>query len=488
VPKPTLAQHNFSGQDLQNLDQYIDSTLAEWQPPAMAIAIIKDDSVIYHRIHGVTQTNNGHTVNDQTLFAIGSATKAFTSTALGMLVDEGKIHWDDPVVRYLPDFRLKDDRISSMVTIRDLLSHRTGLSRTTLLFYNSGLSQEAMMHKLRYYDNAYPFRSGFGYQNVMFIVAGMIIEKVSGMPYEDFIKQRIFKPLEMNRSRLMLSSLDGEDNVATPHKKDGAIIKPIPWRNIDNAAPAGAIISDLEDMTHWVHFQLHNGMFNGKQLVKKETMQTMHFPQNIVNPPGVWKILNPQADMLYYGMGWFVQYFGDHKVVEHAGHIDGMSGHVAMMPDEGLAVIMLSNLDQNYSTFGIMSRIFNLYTHRPLHNYAGQIYRTLHPTGQETQTDINSSENQRIPNTKPSLDLKAYTGVFANNKFAQLSISFKDKKLIARFGNFEGPMEHWHHDTWKIHFNDPTIKTMFVTFTVNAKAKVPEATLEGIGPFKRTDT
>ena len=472
---------SFSKQDSQNLDHYLEKTNRRWQTPGMAIALIKGDSVIYERHLGLADTRTGAKVDEQTLFAIGSTTKAFTSTALAMLVDQGKIDWDDPVIQYLPDFALKDQRLSSLVTIRDLLSHRTGLSRTSYLFYNSGLSPETMMHKLRYYDAAYPFRAGFRYQNVMYTVAGLVIEKVSGMSYENFITRRILEPLGMNRTRLQLASLEEAGNVSSPNRLENGSTQPIPWRNIDNVAPAGAIISDLQDMKRWAQFQLHLGEFRGRRLVKEKTLQETHETQSILNLESMWAIINPQADRLYYGMGWFIQYYGDHKVLEHAGNIDGMSAHLALIPDADMAVVILTNLGQNFSTAGIVTRICNLSFDRPLHDYTRSVFAKLH--GSNPNGD--GPDTKPLPNTAPSLDLQSYTGLFENPKFAPLRITLQEGKLHARFGNFKGILEHWQHDSWKIHVDDPIMQSLFISFMVDSDAQITEAKLENIGTFQR---
>src|SRR3712207_1959606 len=224
-------------------DAYVTTALATWKVPGVAIAIVRNDSIIYAKGYGLRELGKADPVNERTLFAIGSASKAFTSAAIAMLVDEGKVRWDDPATRYLPNFQMHDPYVTRELSLRDLLSHRSGLARGDLLWYGSDLDRDEILRRVRFLQPSWSFRSTFGYQNLMYLAAGQVVARVANTTWDDFITRRIFQPLGMTASNTTVRALAGQPNVATPHAEIDDTVRTVAWRNIDNIAPAGSINS-----------------------------------------------------------------------------------------------------------------------------------------------------------------------------------------------------------------------------------------------------
>ena len=244
---------------LQGIDDSIAGAMKVWEVPGLAVAVVKDDALVLVKGYGVRRLGESAEVDKDTLFAVGSTSKAFTAACLAMLVDEGKIQWDDPVIKHLPSFQLYDAYATHEITIRDLLCHRSGLDRHEAVWYGSPASRDEVLRRLRHVKPDWSFRSKYGYQNIMFLAAGQVIPAVTGNSWDDFVKERVFKPLGMTNSNTSVNALPKGGDVASPHHKVKDKVQPIPWRNIDNIGPAGSINSSAADMAQWVRLQLNEG-------------------------------------------------------------------------------------------------------------------------------------------------------------------------------------------------------------------------------------
>jgi CubicO group peptidase (beta-lactamase class C family) len=274
-------------------------------------------------------------VDERTVFAIGSETKAFTAAALAMLVDEGRIRWDDPAATYLKGFALFDPIASHELTIRDMLSHRSGLPPAgDELWYGSDNSRADLLYRVRFLKPDAPFRSHFGYQNIMVVGAGEIIPAVAGKSWDAFVAERLFRPLGMTSSNTSVTALEGESNVAVPHERIDGKLQPIGYRDVDNVGPAGSINSNVVDMAQWIRLQLGGGRFGGKELIKPATFLEMHTPQVLIERDGLQSIIYADAHFLAYGLGWFLFDYHGRKVSEHSGRIDGMTADLMLVPEE----------------------------------------------------------------------------------------------------------------------------------------------------------
>ncbi len=297
-----------------------------------------------------------------------SISKSFTAAALGMLVDEGKIKWDDPVSKHMPRFQMHDPYASKEMTIRDLLSHRSGLARHELIWYASGLSRDQVLERLRQIKPDWSFRSKFGYQNMMFLAAGEVIPAVTKKSWDDFVEERIFQPLGMKESNTSVMKLRRSRNVATPHHKIDDKVERIRWRNIDNAGGAGAINSNVTDMAQWLRLHLNDGKLDKKQLLSSGVVHEMQMPQTVIRVEGATAKLNPPTHLSAYGLGWMISDYRDRKLIQHGGGIDGMTAQAAMLPEEKLGLVILSNRDGALLPTALTYRVFDAFLKAPPHD------------------------------------------------------------------------------------------------------------------------
>ena len=248
-----VAQVSFAQNgSLNGFDDYVNKAMKEWEVPGIAVAIIKGDQIVLAKGYGVRKLGDPTPVDERTLFAIGSSSKAFTAASVAMLVDGGKVKWDDPVTKYLPEFEMYDPYVTRELTVRDLLTHRSGLQRGDFLWYGTELDRDEILKRTRYLKPSWSLRSTFGYQNLMYLAAGQLVSRVSGKTWDEFIRERFFVPLGMTASSTSINELKTANNVATPHSKIEDKVTVIPWRNIDNIAPAGSINSNVVEMAQWV--------------------------------------------------------------------------------------------------------------------------------------------------------------------------------------------------------------------------------------------
>ena len=475
---------------LNGIDEYIEKTMREWEVPGMAVAIVKDDKIVFSKGYGVKKLGDPAPIDDRTVFAIGSSSKAFTSAAIAILVDEGKLKWDDRVSKYLPEFETYDPYVTRELTIRDLLSHRSGLERGDSLWYGTEYSREEILRRTRFIKPTWSLRSHFGYQNLMYLAAGQVVQKVSGKTWDEFVAERIFTPLGMTASSTTIRSFNGGSNVATPHMKADDKLISIPWRNIDNIAPAGSINSNVTDMAQWVRVQLGQGTFEGKKVFSTSTAREMHMPQTVMRLEGAYTMFYPEAHFLNYGLGWFLSDYKGRKLVEHGGAIDGMRASVAMLPEEKLGVVILTNLHGTIVSIPLMYRIFDAYLGQPQKDWGADMlkgYKTLTAQAAAAQK---KAESERVSGTKPSLDLPNYVGTYTSELYGDLKIVDDGGKLKMQFGSaMSGPLEHWHYDTFRATAANAVASKILMSFSLNAQGKVDSLTLgmPGFGgyPFKR---
>jgi CubicO group peptidase (beta-lactamase class C family) len=447
---------------------------------------VRNDSVVFARGFGVRTLGRPERVDEHTLFAIGSVSKSFTAAAMAMLVDAGKVKWDDAATKHLPGFQLYDPYATRELTIRDLLSHRSGLARGDLMWYGSAYSRDEILERVRYLKPSWSFRSQFGYQNIMYLAAGEVIENTSGMTWDDFIARRIFQPLGMRASSTSTKALAGLANVATPHSKIDDTVRVVPWRNIDNIAAAGSINSNVLDMSRYVRFHLNSGQWDGKTLVTSSAHAQMWSPHSIVPLDGFWKTWAPGAHLMNYGLGWFLQDYRGRLVVQHGGNIDGMSAHVAMLPEEKIGVVTLTNLNGATVAAVLAYRVFDHFLGAPLGDPSGDALKVIAAAEQQGKEVLANLEKARKTGTTPSLPLADYAGTYSDSMYGELKITQAGNALRIQYGPaFDGTLEHWHFDTFRANWKDRGLGKSMVTFAVNALAKPAEVDIQGLAEFRR---
>lgn len=467
-------------------DDYINKAMKDWEVPGMSIAIVKDDKIVYVKGYGLRELGKAAPVDEHTLFAIGSSSKAFTAASIAMLVDEGKLKWDDPVSKYLPDFQLYDPYVTREMTVRDLLTHRIGLERGDQLWYATPYSREEVLKRIRYLVPSSSMRSKFGYQNIMFLAAGQIVPSVTGKSWDDFVAERIFTTLGMKESGTSIRTLSKSNDVSTPHVKIDDKVQPVAWRLIDNIGPAGSINSNAVDMAQWLRLQLGKGKFEGKQIVSEASIKEMHTPQTIIRLEGLYPFLYPDAHFFSYGMGWFLSDFRGKKLVEHGGAIDGMRGLVAMIPEENVGVVLLTNMNGTLLPQFLAYRILDNYLGVQPKDWQADGIKRIKALEEQGKAAQQKALAERVTGTSPSLDLKSYAGTYRSVMYGDATIDLADGKLSAHFGpNYTGELGHWNYDTFQVTWRDPVMGKGFMQFTLNPKGKVDKLEFGGMGEFKR---
>ncbi|MGE0552613.1 MAG: serine hydrolase [Gemmatimonadales bacterium] len=468
---------------LAGLDELIESVRTAWGIPGLAVGIVKDDSLVYARGFGVREMGKPEAVDANTIFAIGSNTKSFTSLAAAMLVDDKKLGWDDKVIDRYPGFKLFDPYVTREINIRDILSHRSGLGRRgDPLWYGTNYSREEIIRRIRYLEPNAPFRTEMGYQNIMFLTAGEIVGKVSGLGWDRFIQERIFQPLGMSRSTTSVKALPGQSNVSTPHAIADGRGTPIPWRDIDNVAPAGSINSTIVDMAKYVRLHLANGKFQGKQLVSAANLGVTKTPH--INVGGAGDSL---THFTSYGLAWVLLDYRGRKIAWHNGGIDGMLSEMWTVPDENLGVVVLTNGSPHSAGPPIVRTIIDRY----LIGKAAKDYNAEALTQMERVRGFQAAakaklDSAHVTGTKPSLALSAYAGTYTDEMYGDVTVAVDGSGLALTYQNFRIPLGHWHFDTFKAETapNAPFADAM-ATFQLDASAKVASVELGGLGTFQR---
>lgn len=475
---------------LRGLDTYVERAVDEWGIAGLAIAVVQGDSVVFAEGYGVRDVRSGEPVDEHTLFAIGSNTKLFTAVTAGMLVDEGKLAWDDPAIRHLPGFQLFDPYVTREITIRDLLSHRSGLGRRgDLIWYGSGRSREEVLRRVRHLDPNSSFRSEFGYQNIMFLAAGEAVGRVAGIGWDRFVEEHIFAPLGMERSNTSARALDGEPNVATPHESTGGDPVPVPYRDIDNVGPAGSINSSAREMAQWMRMLLNEGSYEGQEVVREGTLREITSPHTLM--PFSPDTLFPSTHFSAYGLGVGMRDYRGAKVLVHTGGIDGMLSLVAMVPEKDLGVVVLTNTSGRNNLFtALMYRVLDPYLGASSRDWSGILLRRAEEQAQRADETRNRQSASRVPKTRLSLEPEAYAGRYRDPVYGNLEISREGGGLVLRFGpSFVADLEHWHYDTFRLNWRGGSAfgsQMPFATFRIGAMGRVDSVVVEGLETFGRS--
>jgi CubicO group peptidase (beta-lactamase class C family) len=473
----------------RELDAYTTQAVKDWGAVGLAIAVVKDGRVVFEKGYGVRQLGKPDPVDTTTLFAIGSTTKAMTAAAIGMLVDEGKVRWDDPVTNYLPSFQLKDPWATREITVRDLLTHRAGLPNADYLWYGTNNSTAEILRRVRYIEPAYSPRSSFIYQNIMYAAAGQVVASASGMPWEEFVRTRIFAPLHMTGTVPLLARAGSMPNVASPHDRIDDTMRVIRNASVDGVASAGSVWSSVADMSKWVRFILDSGRVDGRRLLKPETFAELLKPQTMVPRNEFY----PTARLTHphwttYGLGWFQQDYNGRAVDFHTGSIDGMVAIIGLIPDERLGVYVLANADHVEARHALMLKAFDLWGPSPAkgRDWSSDL-RTLYGDARTKATlAAKAAEAKRVTGTKPSLPLARYAGVYADSLFGEVSIKAVGDSLRLKVSTLEGTLEHWHYDTFRIRWDDRWQGTDLLSFVLGTDG-APSRVEIGRRTFGRSD-
>ena len=404
------AQKTGKGAELKGFDEFAAKLMAEWKVPGMAISVVKGGKVIYAQGFGLRDVAQGLKVTPNTLFAIGSCSKAFTAAGVGILVDEGKVEWDKPVKTYLPSFKLYDGVATERMTPRDLLSHRSGLPRHDLVWYGSPFSRKEIFDRLQFLEPSKDFRAVWQYQNLMFMTAGYLVGEVAGARWEDFTRKRIMDPLGMKASNFSVTDSQKTTDFALPYNERKDKVEVMPFRNLDAIAPAGSINSNVMEMANWVMLHLGKGKFGDKQIVSEASMGQIHSPQMLIPQPLQYK------EILYssYGMAWMIVPYRGHLMLQHGGGIDGFTALVGFMPQDDIGVVILTNLNGTPLTGILLQGICDRLLGLDQIDWNARSREAVNKARAAAEKAQKEADRDRKSGTKPSHPLEDYAGDFEN--------------------------------------------------------------------------
>lgn len=480
----TATSLRAQGRIESDLDAYIAKGMRDWKIPGLSIAIVKDDRVVYAKGFGVRRLGATDRVDARTMFGMMSTTKAMTALAIAMLVDSGRVAWDDPVTKHLPWFQLKDPWVTRELRVRDLLLHNSGLGNADLLWVRGDLSTREILERVRGLDLSYSMRSSFIYQNVMYQVAGEVVAAASGMSWERFVKTRIMEPLGMTRSEPTLAAvLAGRyDNVSAAHFEIDRTVRAIEESPVDPVPAAGSAWSTAEDVGKWVRFLLDSGRVDGRRLVSESGFRELMRPQAFVGADEFYPTARlTRPHWMTYGLGWFQQDYRGRFVAMHTGSIDGRTAIVALMPEERLGVYIFGNVDHAEFRHALMWRALDAYLGVPARDWSAEfltLYGELRAAGEKATA---AREAARLPNTRPSQPIDAFAGTYVHAVYGDLSITADGGALFVRFGpapENRGALEHFHLDTFRAKLGDGRGGWTYFTFRLGADGKVAAVRFE----------
>jgi CubicO group peptidase (beta-lactamase class C family) len=475
-----------------DLDSYVANSMKTFEVPGMAVAIVKDGKIVVAKGYGVRKLGDPAPVDEHTMFGIGSNTKAFTTAALAGLVDAGKLSWDDPVYQRLPGFVMYDPYVSHEMTVRDLLTHRSGmgLGEGDLLFWpHSTYTREEIIYKLRFMKPVSSFRSHYAYDNLLYMTAGQIIPAVTGVSWDDYIRQRIFGPLGMNNSNVSNAAFKTGDNYASPHERVSGTLQVIPLEALDNAGPAGAINSCAADMAKWVQLQLNDGKFVDRdgRLFSEQQSKEMWTPQTILpigNPPPPLSGL--KVNFADYALGWGLRDYHGRKLVGHTGGVAGFVSRVMLVPEENLAVVVLTNAEETGAFDSILYHVLDHYFGLPPNDWIAAYKAVKDQEEKEAAETMKKAEGARAADSKPSLPLEKYAATYNDAWYGPITIRMEKSGLVIAFDHtptMVGDLQHWQYDTFKAHWRNRTIEDAFITFSLKSDGSIESALMAAVSPL-----
>ncbi len=475
------------------IDQIIQRSMDEFKVPGMTVSVVYQGKVYYSEGHGILEMEKKGKVDEHTLFQIASVSKAFVSASLAVLVDEGKLGWDDPVIDYLPDFRMYDPWVTREFTIRDLLTHRSGLplgAGDLLLFPEAESTRAEVIHAFRYLKPATSFRSKFAYDNLLYIVAGEVVAKVSGLPFEEFQEQRLFKPLGMNECKSTLSRVDRRADKATPHVDFTGELEITTSKITDASAAAGGINCSADGMAQWMKLMLNDGKTDdGTQLISSAQMRQLVSPVTLTSPGGHVDE-HTGASMGAYALGWGVSTFYGEPLLSHGGGLWGMTSYIMLLPQQQLGVFISNNL-MSSAPRAVGNEIVDQFLleagseNDP--DWIAIVAGASKSRKEAGDKAVAEAEAARASDSKPSLPLEAFVGTYRDNWYGDIFIEQgADGQLSFRSGraaSLRGPLEHFQHDTFIARWVDRLLMAdSYVSFVMSPEGKVEGIRMKAVSP------
>jgi CubicO group peptidase (beta-lactamase class C family) len=474
-----------------DLDAYVARAMRTFNVPGVAIAIVKDGRVVLQKGYGVRKLGDPTPVDAHTLFAIGSNTKAFTAAAMATLVDAGKLSWDDPVDQRLRGFQMYDPYVSKEMRIRDLLCHRSGLGigEGDLMLFNTTLTRDQVVDRARYLKPISSFRTTFAYSNLMFVVAGQVIAKVSGQSWDDYVRRAIFVPLGMKETNTGTDGFHAGADWASPHSYRGGRLRPVEFSNLETAAAAGAINSSVADMSRWMLLQLDGGRIPGsdRRIFSRKSSEEMWTQESVV--PLNWygeyvDGLVPQFSG--YGMGWFLRDYKGRELIGHPGGVTGFVSRVMLVPREHLGVVILTNAEEGSILDAVLYHILDGYLGGSTQDYIAAYKAAEEKGDQAAAATMAKARRTRTVDSRPPLPLERYAGDYADPWYGKVTIRLVDGTLRLDFlqtTSGTADLQQWQYDTFKARWHDRLKEDAFVTFTLKPDGAIDHFTMQSVSPL-----
>jgi CubicO group peptidase (beta-lactamase class C family) len=465
---------------LQGFDAYMEQVLKDWNTPGIGVGIVVNDKLVFAKGYGYRDYEKKLPFTPTTLCQIASNSKLFTAVAAGMLVEEGKLNWDKPVRDSVPTIQFYNDQLNSNVTLRDMLSHRTGVTRHDLIWFKSPFTRKELFEKLKYLEPQEPMRETFLYNNLMYTGAGYIIELKSGKTWEQFVRERIFTPLDMDTTTFTISDMTQHPDHGVPYreKRDSFDLYKIPYyEDTEGVAPAGAIISNIDELSHWLIALMNEGKYIGKQVLPANVLRTtiqpaIGLPNTLGESQGFWELLNPA-----YGVGRQTAAYRGHLLTFHGGDLPGFHSQISFLPNDKIGVIVLVISDHSAPLYNVVS--YNVYERLLGMDQTPWSQRRLAQrlASKKAGTEARAkADADRVSNTKPSHALADYVGDYENSAYGILKIGLKNDVLQFGFHEFQFPMSHFHYDRFDTP-DDEQYGKFSVNFRTNPQGDVDNAVI-----------
>ena len=489
---PLITQAASVADKNNNIEAAVKKAMATFQVPGVAVAIVKDNEVVMSKGFGVIEHGKKAKVTPDTLFGIASNTKAMTAALLASLVDEGKLTWRTKVIDIIPEFQMPDAYVTREFTIIDLLSHNSGLglgAGDLMIWPQTTLTNADVIKGLKHLPQVSSFRSEFAYDNLMYVIAGEIIAKLTSMSWQEAIQTRIFTPLGMKNTRPTFSQIPNRNqNVARAHVPLEGKLNVVGGNFLEKFSSAGAVASSVNDMSLWLKAQLNKGAYTNKtnkegNLFSAEQSRAMWQARTIL-PVSESATKQDKTHFSAYGLGWFLKDYHGVKLIHHSGGILGMVSKVVLVPEENLAMVILTNQQSGYAFNAIYLQILNEYLDLAEKDWVAYFHEKQQARKAKEAERLAKAVDSVDKNSHPSLPLKSYAQTFTDNWYGDINISFKNSQLNMQFGNtpeLKGALEHYQHNTFIVRWHDRSLEAdAFVNFYLNEEGDIEYATMKAV--------
>ncbi|MBX2898137.1 MAG: serine hydrolase [Cyclobacteriaceae bacterium] len=466
---------------VKDFDAYIEKSRKQYDVPGLAVAVVKNGKVLLQKGYGVRELGKPEPVDANTLFACASTTKAMTAVCMALLVDEGKVNWNDPVLQHLPDFQLFDPYVTRELKIRDLFTHNSGVGNTDFLWGVMDIPSEEVVNRMKLVEPTYSLRSSFIYQNIFYLFAGKVIERVSGTPWEVFIQKRIFEPLGMTRTVAHLGMVT-DRNQSSPHHLVEGKISVISRTNADAIGPAGSVWSCVNDMSKWAVCMLDSSKFSGGRLLKPATWAELFKPQVLVPASQFYPTMQlTQPNWTTYGLGWFQQDYKGKKINFHTGSLAGEIAIHGQLPENKLGIYIFGNLDHAEVRHALMFRAFDAFALGGTRDWSTEFYTLYKNLNQQSDQLTNLYEAQRVAGTQPTLPLQDYAGTYSSPLYGEALVTVNKDELDVSINQVvKARLAHWHYNTFRGWFDKRWWGKTSAHFVVNSEGKATGIEIEGM--------